>query len=127
VHPALLDAAFRAVRSDETPTPGHIPDTMLAQINGAFAMVAIVSDTRFPGSTASASLDRTRSGVNPNVMYEVGYARAKKIPTMLLAESTEDLPFDLVADRTLTYGRTAWAELREQLTVSLRATRDVGR
>jgi len=54
VRPALTDAAFRTMRSDETATPGRIPDTMLGQIRGASALVAIVCDARYAGSTPAA-------------------------------------------------------------------------
>lgn len=40
---------------------------------------------------------------NPNVYYEVGYAHALNKPTILLAETTEKLPFDISPFRVLVY------------------------
>jgi hypothetical protein len=108
VSPGMTSAGYRTVRSDETAIPGRIPDEMLGQIRQAFALVAVLSDTR---------------GVNPNVMYEVGYAHAVGTPTILLASSADELPFDLRVDRTLTYDGRPPAETRELLTDSLRAIR----
>ena len=40
---------------------------------------------------------------NPNVYYEVGYARALKKPTILIAEKATQLPFDVSPFRVLFY------------------------
>ena len=40
---------------------------------------------------------------NPNVYYEVGYARAINKPTILIAKKGTKLPFDVMASRTLFY------------------------
>jgi hypothetical protein len=40
---------------------------------------------------------------NQNVFYELGYAHALKKPTILLAETTKDLPFDISGYRCLFY------------------------
>ena len=43
---------------------------------------------------------------NPNVFYEVGYAHALNKPTILIAEKTTKLPFDVSPFRTLFYENT---------------------
>lgn len=43
------------------------------------------------------------SGRNPNVYYELGIAHALGKPVLLLAQNTEDLPFDISALRILIY------------------------
>ena len=44
------------------------------------------------------------SGVpNPNVMLEIGYARALKKPVLLLTSAPDTLPFDLRTQRALLY------------------------
>lgn len=125
VRPAVDDAAYRVVRSDETPTPGRIHEAMLEQISSAAAMIAVISDPRYAATAATGAADRTRPGVNPNVMYEVGYAHALGRPTILLARSKDDLPFDIAADRTLEYAGVSRARLRALVTDALRATRGV--
>ena len=44
------------------------------------------------------------SGVpNPNIMLEIGYARALKKPVLLLTSAPDTLPFDLRTQRALLY------------------------
>lgn len=40
---------------------------------------------------------------NPNVFYEVGYAHASKIPTIILVQTGIDLPFDISGYRCIFY------------------------
>jgi hypothetical protein len=53
------------------------------------------------------------SGKNPNVFYELGLAHALAKPAILIAESMEDIPFDLRALRIITYNKNApdWGKL----------------
>ncbi|MBT5366664.1 MAG: hypothetical protein HOL05_01370, partial [Nitrospinaceae bacterium] len=41
--------------------------------------------------------------MNPNVMYELGIAHAFSKPTVLIAQSIDDVPFDLRSYRVITY------------------------
>ena len=43
------------------------------------------------------------TNANPNVMYEVGLAQAKKKPLILIAGSSREIPFDLSGIRVLIY------------------------
>ncbi len=43
------------------------------------------------------------SEANPNVMYELGFARSKDKPTILIASSSKNIPFDLAGLRVLIY------------------------
>jgi hypothetical protein len=57
-------------------------------------------------STAIAEADvlvADLTGRNPNVFYEVGIAHALNKPVLLLAQSLEDVPFDLRHRRVLLY------------------------
>ncbi|MDH5669339.1 MAG: hypothetical protein OEY86_15140 [Nitrospira sp.] len=47
------------------------------------------------------------SGKNPNVFYELGLAHALAKPAILVAESMEDVPFDLRPLRVLVYDKNA--------------------
>jgi len=40
---------------------------------------------------------------NPNVMFELGYAQALKKPVLIISQSVESLPFDLLHNRVLVY------------------------
>jgi hypothetical protein len=53
------------------------------------------------------------SGKNPNVFYELGMAHALAKPAILVAESMDDVPFDLRALRVLVYDKNApqWGDI----------------
>lgn len=53
------------------------------------------------------------SGKNPNVFYELGLAHALAKPAILVAESMDDVPFDLRALRVLVYDKNApdWGQI----------------
>jgi hypothetical protein len=62
------------------------------------------------------------SGKNANVFYELGLAHALAKPAILIAESVDDVPFDLRALRILEYNksRPRWGEeLAEKITRSI--------
>ena len=61
------------------------------------------------------------TGRNPNVFYEIGIAHALGKETILLAESIEDIPFDLRHRRVVIYSSNTTKEL-EQLDESLKKT-----
>src|SRR6266478_3465441 len=56
------------------------------------------------------------SGRNPNVFYELGLAHALAKPAILVAESMEDVPFDLRALRVLVYDKNApdWGKILQE-------------
>jgi hypothetical protein len=63
------------------------------------------------------------SGKNPNVFYELGLAHAIARPAILVAESIDDVPFDLRALRVLVYDKNepSWGEvLRSNIESSIR-------
>lgn len=43
---------------------------------------------------------------NPNVFYEIGYRKAKGMPTIHIAKNGTELPFDTIDDRTIFYDET---------------------
>lgn len=80
---------LEAVRADETYGPGLIIADIERQIDEAKFVIAEITPP------------------NPNVYYEVGYARSKNKPTILLADKRiEKLPFDVSPFRTLFYENT---------------------
>jgi hypothetical protein len=62
------------------------------------------------------------TGKNPNVFYELGLAHAIRKPVILLAESMDDIPFDLRALRIIIYDKNKhdWgAKLMSDITSSI--------
>lgn len=105
---AASEAGMRCVRADEVWEREHILDDILSLIWRATVVVA----------------DFTRK--NPNVFYEAGIAHTIGRTVIPIAQSMDDVPFDLRAIRTLTYldngeGREA---LRTQLVTKLTALRN---
>jgi hypothetical protein len=63
------------------------------------------------------------TGKNPNVFYELGLAPALAKPAILIAESMDDIPFDLRALRIILYDKNApdWGRiLKEKIESSLK-------
>jgi len=62
------------------------------------------------------------SGKNPNVFYELGLAHALAKPVILVAESMDEIPFDLRALRIIVYDKNApdWGRvLREKIEAAI--------
>jgi len=81
------ESAFeiKTIRADEIYGPGMIVTDIETQIIEAKLIIAEITTG------------------NPNVYYEVGYARALKKPTILIAEKATKLPFDVSPFRVLFY------------------------
>ncbi len=105
VRPAAEDAGLRCERADDTARPGVVLDQIDESIKQARILVA----------------DLTRT--NPNVMQEVGFARAHRKPIVLITQTDfRDLPFDIRHYRTFRYQQDvdALRVLREWLLRSFR-------
>jgi nucleoside 2-deoxyribosyltransferase len=76
---------IKAIRSDEIYGPGIIMGDIEKQIIEAKLVIAEITPA------------------NPNVYYEVGFARALRKPTILIAEKGTTLPFDVSPFRILFY------------------------
>jgi class 3 adenylate cyclase len=74
---------MRAVRGDQISEPGQITTQVVRHLVYARAAVADLT------------------GRNPNVFYELAVRHAARLPTVLIAESGEQLPFDLAQMRTI--------------------------
>lgn len=55
------------------------------------------------------------TGANPNVYLEVGYALGSDIPTLLLAQDTDELEFNVQSRNTISYDRRRLDALRQEL------------
>jgi hypothetical protein len=85
---APLDGLAAPVRGDTKRGPGRITEQIEHDIDDADLLIAEVSD------------------LNPNVLFEAGYAMALKKPLVLLAKEGTELPFDVHAYRCVRYEPT---------------------
>lgn len=86
---------FIVERADDIEHTESIVDVVRTRIRAADA---VVGDT---------------TGANPNVLYEIGYAHGIGVPTVLIARTGSDLPFDLHGTNHILYGTIV--ELRRGL------------
>jgi nucleoside 2-deoxyribosyltransferase len=70
------------------------------------------------------------TGKNPNVLYELGLAHGRSKPVVLLAQTKDDVPFDLLTRRVVLYDtqKTKWdSSLQAAIKKCLAATLDEAR
>jgi hypothetical protein len=80
---AARDLGLQVVRGDQIAQPGVITHQVIEHVLGARAAVADLT------------------GRNPNVYYELAVRHTAKLPVALIAEDTEQLPFDIAQMRTI--------------------------
>jgi hypothetical protein len=90
-------------RADEINRPGRITDQIVQAINEAEVIVADIS------------------GLNPNVMWELGYAHAMGKPVVLMNQDVHASPFDIRDYRQVIYSSSPTDADEELLARSLRA------
>ena len=109
--PAVEDAGLAALRADEIFGPTEIMHDLWGLVQRARVVLAELTSR------------------NPNVMYEVGLSHGIGKPVVLVAQSMEDVPFDLRALRCVLYDTTEpdWGTtLRGNLAESLRSVLSSG-
>jgi hypothetical protein len=79
---------LQAVRADQLAEPGQITLQVIEHVLGAKAAVADLT------------------GRNPNVYYELAIRHTAKLPTVLICEQGEELPFDIAQMRTIFFRHT---------------------
>ncbi len=85
IAPALRSAGYDPKRADTTFNQRAIMQDVIAGIKGADLVVADLTSR------------------NANVFYELGLAHSMRRPTVMIAQSTDDIPFDLQAYRVVIY------------------------
>jgi hypothetical protein len=85
IKPAALEAGLTAIKADDIYGTRAVIKDIWDQIWKARAVVAIVT------------------GRNPNVNYELGICHSLGIPTVLITEREEDVPFDYRHRRYIPY------------------------
>jgi hypothetical protein len=85
---AAEELGLQAVRADQLAEPGQITLQVIEHVLGAKAAVADLT------------------GHNPNVYYELAIRHTAKLPTVLIAEQGQRLPFDIAQMRTIFFSHT---------------------
>jgi hypothetical protein len=109
IEPALRAAALRPLIAGSLDGPSSIIQDIWRNVRDAHVLLANLT------------------GRNPNVFYELGLAHALGKPVVLVAQTMEDVPFDLRSLRVITYDQEdpAWGEtLRDRITASMREVLD---
>jgi len=114
-----LGGQCECAKADDERRPGMVTEKIVNYLLNADLVIAVIADTREGNS------------INPNVMYELGIAHSFRKPTIVVADSTIPLPFDLGAVEAIRIDfsrfkdeakRSAFiVELREVLRRSLKA------
>ncbi len=103
--PAIEAAGLKASRADDLYRPSTIIHDIWEYTQQAKVILADLS------------------GKNPNVFYELGLAHALAKPAVIVAESMDDVPFDLRALRMILYNKNEarWGDaLQQKITLALR-------
>ncbi len=103
IRPGLQTAGFNVRRADEIQNQQSILRDVVSNIADATLVVADLS------------------GLNPNVLYELGIAHALNRPVILLTQNIDELPFDLRQDRAIRYGTQVADALRAKQELEDRA------
>ena len=104
VVPAVQPVGLTAVRADKIAKPGQITRQVIEHVVGAKAAVVDLTDA------------------NPNVYYKMAVRHTAQLPTVLIAQEGEKLPFDIAQMRTIFFDHTSLksaAECRNQITQHL--------
>jgi hypothetical protein len=96
--PAIEKAGLEPHRADDLYRPSTIVNDIWAYTSRAKLLLADLT------------------GKNPNVFYELGLAHALAKPVILVAESMDDIPFDLRALRIIIYDKNdpRWGDLLQE-------------
>jgi hypothetical protein len=97
-----FDSEFESIYTDLIVPPLEQAGYEVARADSDFSQQNILCD--IVQGIAHADLVVAEITVpNPNVFYELGLAHALRMPTVLLTQSMDDVPFDLRSYRIMTY------------------------
>jgi protein-tyrosine-phosphatase len=89
VGPAAQEHALETVRADKIAKPGQITRQVIEHVVGAKAAVVDLTEA------------------NPNVYDEMAVRHTAQLPTVLIAQDGEKLPFDIAQMRTIFFDHTS--------------------
>lgn len=104
VAPAAGEHELETVRADKIAKPGQITRQVIEHVVGAKAAVVDLTEA------------------NPNVYYEMAVRHTAQLPTVLIAQEGEKLPFDIAQMRTIFFDHTSLksaAECRSEISKHL--------
>lgn len=114
----VFDGSCQCAKADDERKPGMVTEKIVHALLNADFVIAVTADPR------------AENCINPNVMYELGIAHSFRKPTIVVADCTDSIPFDLRAMETIQIDFARFrnevqrgpflAELRTALKVSLR-------
>ncbi len=97
------NCGFDCEVTGDLPTPGKIVDQIWQGIRGSDAVIVDIT------------------GNNPNVFYELGLAHSLGKETILIAQESQDLPFDIRTTRYFTYDPKDLSGLERSIEDALRS------
>jgi hypothetical protein len=100
VTPAAQALGLTAIRADKIAKPGEITRQVIEHVVGARASVVDLTEA------------------NPNVYYEMAVRHTARLPTVLIAQEGEILPFDIAQMRTIFFDHRSLksaADCRQQI------------
>jgi nucleoside 2-deoxyribosyltransferase len=86
-------------KADDSRKPGMVTEKVAKSMLNSDLVIAVIHDPR------------ERNSINPNVMYELGIAHSFRKPTIVVADSTDGLPFDIHDVETI---QLEFARFREE-------------
>ncbi len=78
-----LGGQCTCTKADDSRRPGMVTEKVAKTMLNADLVIAVIHDPR------------EKNSINPNVMYELGIAHSFRKPTIIVADSTDGLPFDI--------------------------------
>lgn len=106
-----LNGQWSCAKADDKPGLGMATEKVISCLLNASLVIAVVADPREANT------------INPNVMYELGIAHSFRRPTIVVADASNELPFNIRSVETiqLDFQSSAFpSELRRALQRSLR-------
>ena len=97
-----FEQQFESVYNDLIKVPLEVVGFEVFRADSRLDQRSILQDI-FRGIADADLIVADLTGLNPNVFYELGVAHALAIPTILLTQNLEELPFDLRAYRANEY------------------------
>ena len=115
---AALDAVFLTINAA---VQDVYPEWQCLRIDGDLAAGDILDKIQRHLDTCSICI-ADLTGLNANVLWEMGYARAQRKPIIAISQATDGLPFDIHSLTVLKYDVNRLSDLGAYLKQALRAT-----
>lgn len=104
--PAVEEFGYEVIRADHIGESGNVTTQVIEKLIAADMAIADLS------------------GLNPNVVYELGIRHATRKPVVLMTDDLENFPFDVGHERTILFAYprlSSAAECREKIAIQIRA------